>query len=238
MAEQISRFTVPTRPKASDSANVTAIILASIANDRMKTMSPVSLMMVDKQNTVLDCQIDAIRTVYPKCEIILVVGHDAQQVIDKKPRNVRIIENMSHDNAGEIEELRLAINNVTTDNVLLINGSCIFNANALQHLRGHSSCTLVDKKNQIDKDSLGVISNNGRVEHIAYGVQDKWCYISYLEGREHTILRKFVSVRNRGNLCLFEGINYVLTHSGLIYSIGQQDGYLRKITSGKDLLRT
>lgn len=238
MTENINRFTVPTRPKVSNSANVTAIILASIANDRMKTMLPVSLMMVDKQNTVLDSQIDSIRTVYPKCEIILVVGHDAQQVIDKKPANVRIVENTNYDSAGEIEELRLAINNVTTDNILLINGSCIFNAKALQHLRGHSSCTLVDKNNQIDKDSLGVISNNGRAENIAYGVQDKWCYISYLEAREHAILRKFISVRNRCNLCLFEGINYILTHNGLIYSIGQQDGYLRKITSGKDLMRT
>jgi hypothetical protein len=235
MTQPINRFTVPTKPKLGDTSNITAVILSSIANDRMKTMPPVSLMMVDRQHTVLDVQIEAIRTVFPKCEIALVVGHDAQQVIDKKPNYVRVIENVNHETLGEVEELRLAINNCVTDNIILISGNCIFNANALQHLRGHSSCTLVDKKNQIDKDSLGVISNGGRVENIAYGVQDKWCYITYLESREQTILRKFVSVRNRSNLCMFEGINYVLSNGGQIYAIGQQDGYLRRVTSGKDL---
>jgi hypothetical protein len=229
------RFTVPTRPKQNDSSNTTAIVLASIPNERMKTMPPVSLMMVDNQHNVLDLQIEAIRMVFPKCEIALVVGHDAQQVIDRKPHGVRVIENQSYDTAGETEELRLAINNCTTDNILFINGSCVFNSAALQHLRNRSSCTLVDKTNQIDKDSVGVISHNDRVENIAYGVQDKWCYMTYLEHREHMILKKFVSIKNRANLCAFEGINYVLNHGGIIYSVGQTNGFLRKISSGKDL---
>lgn len=235
MSQQPNRFQVPIKSKSFDSSTVTAIILGSIPNDRMKTMQPVSTMLVNSQQTVLDIQVEAIRTVFPKSEIVLVAGHDSQQVIDKKPKSVRIVENSSYETLGEVEELRLAINNVTTDNILIINGSCIFNSGALGHLRGHSSCTLVDKKNQIDRDSLGVISNNGKVENIAYGVQDKWCYITYLEQREQAILRKFVGIKNRGNLCMFESINYVLSHSGQIYAIGQQDGYLRRITSGKDL---
>lgn len=233
---QNNRFTVPIKSKTNDSSNTTVLILASIPNDRMKTMPSVSLMMVDKQNNVIDIQVEAIRTVYPKSDIILVTGHDATQVIEHRPTCVRIVENQMYETRGENEELRLALNNSTTDNILIISGNCIFNANALQHLKNHASCTLIDKNNQIDKDSLGVISNNSRVENIAYGVMDKWCYITYLEAREVRIIKKFASAKNKANMCLFEAINYVTSHGGIINTVGQQNGYLRRITSSKDML--
>ena len=231
----MNRFTVPIKPKGSDSSNTTALILASIANERMKTMPPVSMMLVDSQHTVLDCQIEAIKTIYPNCDIILIVGHESQRVIESRPKNVRIVENKLYDSAGEAEEIRLGINNCITDNILLVDGNCLFNADALQHLRGHGSCTLIDKNEQMAKDSLGVISHNSKVENIAYGVQDKWCYISYLESKEHNILKRFTAVKNRCNLCTFECLNYVLSHNGQIYSVGQSNGFLRRIMSGKDL---
>lgn len=231
-----NRFTVPIKSKSNDSANTTVIILASIPNDRMKTMPSVSLMMVDKQNHVIDIQVEAIRTVFPKSDIVLVTGHDATQVIEHRPTCVRIVENQMYESRGENEELRLGLNNSTTDNTLIISGNCIFNSNALQHLKNHASCTLIDKRQQIDKDSLGVISNNGRVENIAYGVMDKWCYITYLEARETKILRKFASAKNKSNMCFFEAINYVTSHGGVINTVGQQNGYLRRITSSKDMI--
>lgn len=232
---QSNRYVIPIKQSKQTHNNVTAVILASIPNHGMKTMPPVCSMTIDKQHTVLDLQIEAINIAYPNSEIILVVGHGAQELINNRPIGVRIVENSKYDELGEIEELRLALNNVTTDNVLLVNGNLIFNANAISNLKGHSSCVLVDNNSQISDESLGVISNNSMLENIAYGVANKWCYVSYLENHEHLILRKFCNVRTRGRMCLFEGINYITSHNGLIYTVKQNNGYLRKIESNKDI---
>ncbi len=232
----MNRFTVPIKSKSIDSSHVTAIILASIPNPRMKTMPSVSLLSVDKQHNVIDIQVESIRASYPKADIILVTGHDANQVISKKPDGVRIIENQSYNDSGENEEIRLALNNSITESILLINGNCIFDAACIQQMRNHGSCTLVDVKDQIDSDSLGVISNGNKVENIAYGIEKKWCYVSYIEGREYTLLKKFASLRNRGNMCAFESLNYIVSNGGTIYTIEQRAGYIRKISSSKDIL--
>ena len=71
--ERGNRFVVPIKPIQTDSANTTAIILASMPNQRMKTMPAVSLMSVDKQHTVLDLQVESILAVFPKAQIVVVV---------------------------------------------------------------------------------------------------------------------------------------------------------------------
>ncbi len=233
--ERTNRFIVPIKPVSQDSSNITVVILASTPNPRMKTMPPVSLMTVDKQHNVLDLQVESIVAAYPQAQIVLVAGHDIGQVVDRRPKNVRIVENPLYEMTGEVDELRLGLNNVTTEHVIIIDGNVIFNAAAIKQLRGHGSCTLVDRSNQIDKDCLGVISNNSKIENIAFGVQDKWCYITYLQNKEFTILRRFINVRSRGKLCVFESLNYVTSHGGLIYAVGQSGGYLRKINTSKDL---
>jgi len=232
----LNRFTVPIKKKSNDSSNVTVVLLASIPNPRMKTMPSVSLLNIDKQHNVIDIQVEAIRAAYPKSDIILVTGHDSNQVIAKRPNGVRIIENQLYNDCGENEEIRLALNNSITECILLINGNCIFNASCLQQLRGHGSCTLVDTKGQMDSDSIGVIANGSKVENLAYGIESKWCYVSYIEGKEYDLLKKFSSLRNRSNMCMFESINYIVSNGGVIYTVEQNAGYLRKISSSKDIL--
>lgn len=236
MNQKYNRFVVPIKPAYKDSSNVTAIVLGSIPNDRMKTMPAVSLMMVNKQQSVVELQFESISAAFPKSEMILVVGHDGQQVIEKRPKQMRIVENQLYEQCGEVEELKLAINNVTTDAVLIIKGNTIFDSKAIKQLRNHGSCTMIDKKDQMTKDALGVISNGSKIENIAYGVEDKWCYTTYLEGRELKILRKFVNMRIKSKMCLFEALNYIVSNGGLIYCVGQQEGYLRQILSPKDVL--
>lgn len=234
MSSKIGRFTVPIK-KPKDSSNVTCIILASMSLQGMKSMPSISLMSINKQQNILDVQIESVIATFPKAEIILVVGHDSNDVLNHKPKFVRAVENLLFDERGEGEEIRLSLNNTTTDSVLLIGGNCVFNSDAIQQLKGHGSCTLIDGKGQIDKDSLGVIHNNNRVENIVYGVSDKWCYITYLEGRELSLLRKFVSMRNRSNMCMFEAINYIINNGGVIYTVKQNNGFLRRICSSKDV---
>lgn len=236
MKNKYNRFILPIKPALTDSSNISVVILGSIPNDRMKTMPAVSLMMVNKQQSVIELQYESISAAYPKSEIILVSGHDSQQVIDKRPKRIRIVENQLFQECGEIEELKLAVNNVTTDSILIIKGNTIFDSNAIKQLRNHGSCTMIDRKDQMTKDSLGVISNSSKLENIAYGIEDKWCYTTYLEGKEFSMLRKFVNMRAKSKMCLFEALNYIVSNGGLIYCVGQHEGYLRQILSPKDVL--
>lgn len=233
MIHKITRHTVPL--KNNKPKSTTVILLASSPNEGMRTMPSVSLINVDGQHNVLDIQYEAINIAYPSSDIILVSGHDSHAVMNKKPKQIRMVDNQLFESAGDVEELRIGLNCSIGDSALIADGKCIFDAKAISQLQGHGSCTLIDVKKQISEDSIGVIFNNTKVESFAFDMPHKWCYITYLEGRELEILKKFVAIKSKSNLCLFEAMNHVINRGGLVRPVMQSHGFVRRISSRKDL---
>lgn len=227
---------VPIISNKSDSSSITVLILGSIPCDRMRTVSSVSMLPINAQQNVLDIQLEAIKTVFPKCEIVMTVGHRKEEIIRKKPSYVRIVENLNYESLAQNEDLRLGVNNITTKNTLIFPGNIIFDSSAIQQFKHNKSMTLFDKNNQFNDNSLSVIDNNGVLENITYGLPKKWTYMTFLVEKELSILRKIVNTKSKEKYCLHESINYVASR-GTIYTCPQSNGNMRKITSIKDINR-
>lgn len=224
----MNRFITTTKTKQIDSSNYSVVLLSSIPQERMVYGPAISLYPVNSTDTVLDAQYSAIRSIFPKSSVFLVVGHNASQVINRCPKGIHIIENQKYDECGECEELKLGVNASITDNIVVICGNIIFDEMALLQIKTNHSSVIIDR-NSNDTGAIGLIDNQSRLESMSFGLADKWCGISLFRDKELSSLKSIVNTKSKSNICLFEVINGIITRKGIIYTIQHRQGSIQRI---------
>lgn len=217
------RFITSLKPVA-DNSQLSILILGSELTPRKRGYGPKSLMQVGKKFNVIETQIDSIRTIYPNANITLITGYMSQQIINKG-YNVSIIENPFFEETSHVEEIRLGLNIIKGNRVLILNGDLVFDSHALTLTKGRPSSILYDD-NDNTTDSIGVTHNNDVAEILAYGIPHKWCHNLLVEGRELSLLRKFAINKERSKLMFFEAVNHIIKSGGLIRTVHQNEGIL------------
>lgn len=234
----ITRFITPVKniKKNINPNGLSIIIIGGGVVKRMKSYGPQSLLEIDK-TTILDRILENINLHFPKdSEVILTIGFEADKVIKKTPRQIRIIENQLYEELGELEEARLAINNCIYDNVLIMTSDLIFNRHTLDNIRKKGSAVIVDSKNQIPESEIGVTVAKDKATIFAYEVDPKWANIAYLTGKEFDLFKNVCSNRNNGKWFLFEGLNAVIKKRGKFHALEPKLMKIKKITSSKDIV--
>jgi choline kinase len=180
-------------------------------------------------------QIACIRRCYPNSEIIVVSGFEADNIVHYRNLKVRFVENQIFEETGELEQIRLAMNNMETEKMLYISGDLYFNDHSIEGLVGPESTILIDKKNQIDSSEVGVTVVDNYITIMSYGLDSIWSNIIFFNEKELEILRQIASNRDLNKLYAFEAINKVLDKSGKIKAVSHDKSELLKVTSPKDI---
>lgn len=222
------RYITTTKSQSNDSDKYSIILLASLPQERMVYGPPISLYPIQGYDSVLQMQCRVIRNVFPNGHIYIIVGHNANQIITKCPKDVHILENQKYNEFGEIEELKLGINAAITSSVITISGNIVFDEKILGQAKTPHSSIIIDSTSN-DDGAVGIINNQSRLENMAFGLPTKWCYISHFVGKELDGIRGFVNIRNKSNLCMFEAINAITSKRGIIYTVERNDGLLQRI---------
>ncbi len=84
--------------------------------------------MVDHQLKLLDKQINSINKKYAKNEIVICVGYQSHIVINHlhknhNGKNIRIVENPNYLDSNSCESLRIIMNNIHNNRIIIIDGS-------------------------------------------------------------------------------------------------------------------
>jgi choline kinase len=225
----------PTRQINVDRNNITVIILAANIGYGMKSYGPKTLLSVNDKETLLEYQINLIRTVFPKADIILVVGFLADRIIKKCPPGIRIIENQLYENTNEVTQLRLALNCTITENVLIIKDDIIFNAETLKEISKDKTCLIYDSTDKIDNENIGVTIVDGYVTTFAFDVPNKWCHIAYLTIKDLKSIRSICNNKDNARLYFFEALNMLLNKVEKIKAIEPKSMEIIKIDNSRDL---
>lgn len=225
----------PTRISTVDRNNITVIILAANISYGMKSYGPKTLLSVNNKETLLEYQINLIKTVFPQADIILVVGFLADRIIRKCPPGVRIVENQLYEQTNEATQIRLALNCTLTDCVLIIKDDIVFNAETFKELSKDKSCIIYDSKGQIDADNIGVTVVDGYATTFAFGMPNKWCHIAYLVSKELKIIRSLCNNKENHKLYLFELLKITLNRVEKIKAIEPSNMEIIKIDHSRDL---
>lgn len=201
---------------------VTVILLYDQYTRRMKAYGPTSLIPI-KNSKLLDYHLKYISDVFPKNEIVICTGFNADRVekyvrTNYADQNIRIVENQIFEDTNSCESLRLCLNNTNNNNILIINGGVFFYKDAISKIDTKKSCILVEKNN-ITLD-IGINQNKELLEHMDVGLDFKWTEMIFLNNRnsiDH--LRKVLSENNFKKKFIFEAINRLVQANSKIVCI-------------------
>ena len=201
---------------------VTVILLYDQYTRRMKAYGPTSLIPI-KNSKLLDYHLKYISDVFPKNEIVICTGFNADRVekyirTNYANQNIRIVENQIFEDTNSCESLRLCLNNTNNNNILIINGGVFFYKDAISKIDTKKSCILVEKNN-ITLD-IGINQNKELLEHMDVGLDFKWTEMIFLNNRnsiDH--LRKVLSENNFKKKFIFEAINRLVQANNKIICI-------------------
>tara|TARA_R110000824_G_scaffold185898_2_gene366997 strand:- start:6972 stop:7709 length:738 start_codon:yes stop_codon:yes gene_type:complete len=238
MAKNSSRFTVPAKKFPSGTAEhekLSVIIPVAGMGHRMKSYGPKCLFPTSRNRTILDRTLGNVKKVFPHSEIIVIVGFEADKIIETLPPYVRIVENQLYEETNIVESLRLAINNAIHNNVLIIHGDLIFNVYTLHNITDGGSCAIVDTQDRFGKNEIGVNIFEDKVTNFSYGLTSKWAQIIYLTGHELETFRRLCSQRDKNKMYMFEILNMVIDEKGSIRAREPKGMQILEVDSLKDL---
>jgi hypothetical protein len=196
----------------------------------MKSYGPTQLLKVNDL-TIIEHQIRTIKEYAPHANIVVVIGYQADSIIRKIPRDICIVENCSYSTTNECEDLRLAINASTTEKILIISSSLLFNTYSLNCVTNDKSCIVVDSTHQIPETEVGVTIVNDRPTIFAYGIEPKWAHITFLVGKELTFLRNLCNKKEAERHFVFEALNIVLDRNTKFETIEPENMQLKLINT-------
>jgi CTP:phosphocholine cytidylyltransferase-like protein len=225
---------VPTRPTTQQSSDGLSIIITGSAKPhRMSSFGPKPLFTVNNM-ALIDYILPILSNAFPKAEIVLTVGYEADKLIKKFSGLINIVENQLFETTNLVEEIRLAINTTVNKKILILDSDILFDKNLFNKVKFDQSFILVDEE-QLSEDEVGVIISENNVTNFSFGLQTKWCGISYLAEKESNILRNIVNDRKNSTLYLFEAFNTLINRGGKFHPITVENSKINKINSAKEL---
>lgn len=210
-----------TPPKDTPKELITVVLLCDSPGYRMKSYGPLSLIGIGSKK-LIDLQISAIKDAFKHFELVLCLGFDSEKVcryIKTKysKLNIRVVENQLYNSSNSCESLRLSLNNICNDKVVICDGNLLFNSKSLLLLDTTQCCALTES-DPYHTMEIGLNSDHHHsVQHFSFGAKNIWSEIIFLQGKD-TIetLRRILVLYDSKTRFVFEAINELV---GLNHSI-------------------
>ena len=177
---------------------------------RMKTYGAKCLIKINDE-TIIDRQVRLFKRYFSEYEIILTTGFQDQRVRKNIPSQVKTVYNPYYADTNVLHSIDLALQQVTTDKVIIIYGDLVFNGPILKFDRSLSSIIVNDYMK--DKE-VGCIFNESNLEQVFYNLSNKWAQILYLTGKELEMFKQVASNPENHIKFGFEAINEVVDSGG------------------------
>lgn len=190
---------------------ISVILMCDSPGHRMRSYGPVSLVQI-KENKLIDIQIQAIKSIYKKSEIILCLGFDAEKVAKYvrskyKNSNIRIVENQLYNSSNSCESLRLSLNNICNDKVLICDGNLLFDSECLVLVDTSKSVAIIEQ-NPHETMEIGLNIDNNHAQYFSFGAKNTWSEIIFINGYEIIeSLKKAIIHTDNKNRFMFEALN-------------------------------
>lgn len=223
-----SRFTVPTRVPKKNGKGLTVIVLSASAGYRMRSLGPKLLFKAADGSSILENIVNAVMVRFSGAELIYTIGFQADKVIRNKPPVGRLVENQLYEDTNSIEECRLALNNCECENALIINGDLLFDQFILDPIDLRYSSIIYDNS-RMPADDVGVTVVQGEVTAFSYGLDSKWCYITYLKGKELSLFKSFCANRDNRKKFVWEGLQHIVDAGGTLKAIENIEAGISRI---------
>jgi choline kinase len=211
---------------------LSVIIPAAAPGKRMKSYGSRSLVQLPNEEYLVNHQIQTVKTVYPEAEIILVLGFESEKVITNLKHKVHVVENENYEEKSVVSSIRLGLINSLYDNVLLIYGDLFFQEPSIDLITKDMSRISIENRGILSNDNVGITSHNALIEHLAFGLKDKWAQIAFLTGLELSLFKKYVGNKDNHKKYTHELFNLIIDKGG---KFGEHYAEVIEIDNGEDI---
>jgi choline kinase len=192
---------------------VSIIIPVAGIGRRMKSYGPKSLINLGNSN-LLSHQIACIREVFINPEIILVSGFEYDKIdkfIKRFLNNIKVIYNNYYYTTNVAYSISLGLKEAQHNDIIVILGDLFFNVNALHDINiWQYNTLLIDKSCNMDKREVGVVTQNDKIVHMAYGLEDKWAQIMLLQKKASALFQQLTQLAQNRKAFTFQIINQMI----------------------------
>ena len=219
-----------------DYRDLSVIIPAAGMGRRMKSYGPKGLISLNGPS-VLERQLKIIWKIYPKADITIVAGFQADLINERirKKYPVRIVRNTEYEDTNVARSLFLGLESSLNNHALIVYGDLVFNSAALKGLVGKGSKVVVDSDKDIRDEEVGVLFNEETVTNFSYAIDKKWCQIAYLARKEMSLFEDISSKKDHDRWFGYEVLNEVIEQGGSFLPVEQSGMKIAEIDTPRDL---
>jgi choline kinase len=201
---------------------LSVIIPAAGIGRRMRLKDAKCLLEIEDSVSIIEKQLENILSVYPKADIILVVGYQAKEIRNKlKNYHIRMVYNPMFEQTNVAFSINLGLYAAISDKCLLVYGDLLFNKYSIANITDGNSKLLIDYNNDLDVDEVGlIIDENYNISNLSFGLPKRWGQIAYIKDRELDILKQVCYNENTHRWFGYELLNEVINNGGKF------DGYI------------
>lgn len=216
---------------------MTVIIPSAGVGRRMKSYGPKCLIELSHGYTILDRQIEMIKSHLPNSEIIIVCGFKSDKVISKAPEECIKLENEMYEFTNVSRSVGMALRVTKSKKVLILTGDLVFNKEALTTLDYSMSCTSANEDDHKESEVGCTIDEKGNLAHMMYDLKLKWNQIVYLKDKELSMFKKEAWNSKHKKYFLFEVLNRVVSSGGKIKCVQNELVKTVDVDNAKDISR-
>ena len=195
------------------------IIIADSFKRGMKSKGCPGLIPYNKKTNLFQQQCSAVRSIFPKSDILYVYGYDSKRFsgfVENSPQpNTRYILNPEHPIYSHGHSLYLARDKISqSDECLILLGYDPILPKEIGVAKKHKkSSAIIDLKK---KSKLGCIldKETRSINHIFFDLDNHISNIYFLKQPEITILKDLLEHDNVHNMFLFEIMNNIISRHG------------------------
>jgi len=186
---------------------------------------------------VLERQIKIIWKIYPKADITIVAGFQADLISERirKKYQVRIVRNTDYQETNVARSIFLGLQSCVNNHALIVYGDLVFNSVTLRGLVGKQSKVVVDGKKNIRDEEVGVLFDKKGVTNFSYAIDKKWCQIAYLSKHEMGLFEEISSKKDREKWFGYEIFNEIIEQGGSFSPVEQSGMKIAEIDTPRDL---
>lgn len=237
MSRNSSRNVAPVKVKKGNDKDLTVIILAAGIGYRMKSYGVRSLIPINESQCLLQRQIELIYSRYPKADILVVVGFEAERLMNKFPTLSKYVENEKHETTSIARSIGIGLRATLSNRILLIQGDVLFNEHAIDTIAGRESAVVVDNYSHFADDEVGVVLDNNEVHNFAYGLPVKWGQIVFLTDKELALCKNIVFNKMYHQNTCHEILNLIIQRGGHFKFVSNPNAKFVEMDASKDIAR-
>ena len=215
-------------------SGIDIVIPAAGLGNRMKSYGAKPLIKIKESMTIIDNQVRILSKFLPNSNIIIVCGFDADNLMNKTDESIIKVENENYIETNVVRSIGMGLR-ATTKDVLIVYGDLIFNEKCIEEMNFNKSSLLVGEDIMSDEEVGCTFNKRDQLEHMMYGLQQRWGQMVFLKGRELKLFKKVCFDKENKKMFGFEAINKTIALGGVFYKSSHERAKVIDIDSSKDL---